>query len=224
VELVRVRLLAAESEIGALEYFYASRLGLQRLGAVRFRVGESELDFVASESNAFYHFALLVRGDRFEAALAWAETRVPLLPDPVTGENVFDFSNWDALACYFEDPAGNIVELIAHGDIGPSGARGPFEAGELLGISELGLVGDPRMIATDLEKLGLSVWDGTLDEPGRLAFIGEKGRTLILSPKGRGWLPTGAPAENHPAEVVLSGPPRGKVVTGGHTVSRNGDT
>jgi catechol-2,3-dioxygenase len=150
VEFIRVRLLAAESELDALENFYASRLGLQQLGDVRFRIGESELEFVGSRSNAFYHFALLVPGDRFDAALALAEARVPLLPNADTGETVFDFSNWDAPACYFEDPAGNIVELIAHRDIGTSGARGPFEAGELLGSSELGLVGDPKTIAADL--------------------------------------------------------------------------
>jgi len=30
------------------------------------------------------------------------------------GSGVFDFENWDARAVYFLDPAGSIVELIAH--------------------------------------------------------------------------------------------------------------
>ena len=223
MEFVRVALLAAEPRLGALEEFYGSGLGLDPLGGHRFRIGESELEFVGSRGAPFYHFALLVPGDRFDAALAWAAEHVTLLPDRETDDVVFDFTNWDALACYFEDPAGNIVELIAHRDIGASGVGGPFEAHELLGISELGLVGEPKTMATDLEKLGLSVWDGTVHEPGRLAFVGEKGRTLILSPEGRGWLPTGAPAESHPAEAVLSGPHRAEIATGGHTVSRSGD-
>ena len=63
---------------------------------------------------------------------------------------------------------------------------------------------------TELEKLGLDLWDGTLEE-GRLAFMGERGRTLILAPPGRGWMPTGRPSAPHPVEAELSGPPAGAV-------------
>jgi catechol 2,3-dioxygenase-like lactoylglutathione lyase family enzyme len=202
--------------------FYGSRLGLESLGGHRFRVGESEVEFVPSGGDPFYHFALLVPGDRFDAALEWVRERVELLPDRETGDAVFDFSNWDALACYFEDPAGNIVELIAHREMGPNGVRGPFDPGELLGFSELGLVGEPKTIAAALQELDLNLWDGTVDEPGRLAFIGEKGRTLILSPPGRGWLPTGRPAEPHPVEVVLSDGPRREIQIEGHRIRRGG--
>ncbi len=83
------------------------------------------------------------------------------------------------------------------------------------GLSELGLVGEPPVLALPLFELGLDLWSGTLDEPGRLAFIGERGRTLILAPEGRGWMPTGRPAEPHPVEVVLSGPPTGRVELAG---------
>ena len=41
-------------------------------------------------------------------------------------------------------------------------------------------------------------------------FVGEKARTLILAPPGRGWLPTGRPAEPHPVEARLSGSPKGE--------------
>jgi hypothetical protein len=54
-----------------------------------------------------------------------------------------------------------------------------------------------------LESRGLRLWDGTIDEPDRLAFVGEPGRTLILAPSGRGWMPTGRPAEPHPVEFRL---------------------
>jgi hypothetical protein len=66
----------------------------------------------------------------------------------------------------------------------------------------------------------LGLWDGTVDEPGRLAFVAEKARTLILSPVGRGWLPTGRPAEPYPVEVVLSGPELpARIIGGVHRVS-----
>jgi hypothetical protein len=178
--------------------FYARVLGL---GPAPFRIGETTLDFTPAEGEPFYHYALLVPGDRFAAALAWARERVVLLPGQ-EGNDVFDFGFWDALACYFHDPAGNIVELIAHRGVGESGADGPFAASELLGLSELGLVGDPPELAAALEPLGAELWSGSL-EPGALAFAGERARTLILAPQGRGWLPTGRPAEAHPVDAVV---------------------
>ena len=75
-----------------------------------------------------------------------------LLPRPGSGELVFDFSFWDALACYFRDPAGSIVELIAHRGLGERGTRGAFSGEELLGLSEVGLVGDMASMSRDLEQ------------------------------------------------------------------------
>jgi catechol 2,3-dioxygenase-like lactoylglutathione lyase family enzyme len=177
--------------------FYRETLGLPVAnGAVR--IGETTLRFEPAEGEPFYHYALLVPGDRFDASLAWARERVELLGD------VFDFDNWDALAVYFHDPAGNIVELIAHHGLEENGRAGAFAAEELVGLSELGLVGDRRAQLADLEERGLELWSGTIENPDTLGFVGEKGRTLILAPPGRGWLPTGRPAEPHPVEFVLA--------------------
>jgi hypothetical protein len=180
-----------------LRDFYGGELGLPLAGDA-IVVGETRLRFELTDGGAFYHFALLVPGDRFDAALGWARERVELLGD------VFDFEAWDARALYFHDPAGNIVELIAHRLLEESKRSGPFAAAELVGFSELGLVGDPPELLRRLQTLGLELWDGTIDEPGGLGFVGEKGRTLILAPSGRGWLPTGRPAEAHPVETRLS--------------------
>ena len=189
MRFAEVRLGAPAHLLSELRDFYA-----------RFETGETKLEFAAAEGEPFYHFALLVPSARFEAALQ--ATPAPL-PDRESGEVVFDFTNWDAKAFYFHDPAGNIVEVIAHEGIDEHG------------LSELGLVGDPNELAPSLLELGLELWDGTLDEPGRLAFIGERGRTLILAPERRGWLPTGRPAEPHPVEAVISGPPRGRAELAG---------
>ena len=178
-----------------LSAFYRDVLGLPLEGPA-VRVGETLLRF-ESEDDAFYHFALLVPGDRFDAALEWARERVELLGD------VFDFDFWDARAVYFLDPAGNIVELIAHHELARSGRSGAFAANELVGVSELGIVGDPPQLLRELETAGIELWDGSVEGENQLAFVGEQGRTLILSPPGRGWLPTGRPAEPHPVELVL---------------------
>jgi catechol 2,3-dioxygenase-like lactoylglutathione lyase family enzyme len=215
VRFTRVRLNAPQQRRRELADFYGSRLGLSMAsssGEPSFQIGETTLDFVAGPGAAFYHFALLVPGNRFDAALAWANERTTLLPEPRTGEVVFDFDFWDANACYFEDPAGNIVELIAHRGIDGTDADGPFLAAELTGLSELGLVGDLPEMAESLARLGLHGWAGSADPSGGLAFVGEQARTLILAARGRGWLPTGRAAEVHDVDVLLSARPAGEVL------------
>jgi hypothetical protein len=73
-------------------------------------------------------------------------------------------------------------------------------------VCELGLVvPDKPEAAQALGQLGIGLWDGTLELPDRLAFMGGRDGVLILSPPGRGWMPTGRPAELHPASVVVGG-------------------
>jgi catechol 2,3-dioxygenase-like lactoylglutathione lyase family enzyme len=225
VDFLRVSLRVSDTSLTALRDFYGGRLGIpvldDRSDLVAFGIGTTRLEFRAGDGAPFYHFALLVPGDRFARALEWAGTCTELLPDRESGEVVFDFTNWSAEACYFHDPAGNIVELIAHRGLGESSAEGAFAAGELLGLSELGLVGSPAALADGLAPLGLELWDGSVEGEGRLGFVGERGRTLILSSVGRGWLPTGRRAEPHPVEAVLSGPPEGEVVANGYRITRS---
>jgi catechol 2,3-dioxygenase-like lactoylglutathione lyase family enzyme len=213
-----VRLHAPAHALAALSDFYEGRLGLPGL-----RVGETQLELVAGAGEPFYHFAFLVPGNRFHAALDWIGERAELLPDPETGEVVFDFESWDGLGCYFHDPAGNIVELTAHRGMEETDTSGAFAGTELIGISELGLVGATATMAGVLRVvLQMPLWSGTVGEKGRLAFIGEAGRTLILAPAGRGWAPSGRPAEQHPAEAVLTGPPNRAVTLedGRYRISR----
>ena len=215
MRFVHVALRAPERHIGSLASFYES-LGLPSTpvaGRSSFRIGETTLELVAGSGSPFYHFALLVPGNRFDAALRWARRQTSLLPDSRSGAVVFDFDFWDANACYFHDPAGNIVELIAHRGIEETEAEGDFRGAELVGVSELGLVGDlPTMASALALQVGLELWDGTVEQPGGLAFVGERARTLILAPPGRGWLPTGRPAELHEVDVLFSGPPEGEVL------------
>jgi hypothetical protein len=206
----------APALVPELTAFYSGTLGLGSVpavtGAVAVAVGETTLEFRAGVGRPFYHCAFLVPGDRFDAAHRWAAERVAILPDADTGEEVFDFEHWDAQALYFHDPAGSIGELIAHRGIGASGVTGCFHPDELLGVSEVGIVGDPPLLADALaQTFALRVWSGSVSEEGRLGFVGEKGRTLILSRAGRPWLPTGRPAEAHPVELVLTGVDDGEV-------------
>ena len=200
MRFLRLTLETPVARLAEVAQFYESALALPVTGPLAFRVGETELELRPSRDEPFYHFALLVPGDRFDAALEWAQTCTTLLPEPDT---VFDFDFWDAQACYFHDPAENIVELIAHRAIAPSEKAGRFRPDELVGVSEVGLVGDPPTLAAGLREVGLELWSGNLEE---LAFVGEQARTFILAPERRGWLPIARPAEPHAVEAVIEGP------------------
>jgi catechol 2,3-dioxygenase-like lactoylglutathione lyase family enzyme len=206
-----VRLAAAPDVMEALRRFYVDRLGLADGSGDGDRLvltaGPARVEFVpaAGGERPFYHFALLAPGNRYAAARAWLERCAELLSRPGQTSTTFRFDAWDADACYFHDPAGNIVELIAHRGCGgaPDGA---FTAAELRGISELGMVvTDPPAAAEALASAGLELWSGSVEGAGALAFIGRQAHTLILCPPGRPWLPTQRPAEAHPVTATVAG-------------------
>jgi hypothetical protein len=193
VKIMRARLQTPADSADALARFHGGRAGYTVL----------EFEPVA-EGRPFYHFALRVPRNRFDEARKWLAAKSPLLPGR-DGETTFEFAFWNAQACYALDPGDNIVELIAHRELpDASDVEGPFGEDELLGMCELGLVGpDPRAMAAALEPLGVGLWSGTLDEPGRLAFMGGRDGVLILSEPGRGWIPTGRPGEIWPVDVTV---------------------
>jgi len=205
---------AAASRLTEVERFYCDELGIpgtRDATDLRLHIGSAHLTFVAaSGSEPFYHFALLVPGNRFEAAREWLAAVTPLLAHPETGATTFDFDFWDARDCYAHDPAGNIVELIAHRGLEDSAETGRFRAAELRGISEVGLVTGDLLVALErLRAAGVVLWYGDVGRREGLGFVGRKAHTLILVPTGRPWLPTGRPAEAHSLEVALrarSGP------------------
>lgn len=218
LRFVRITLEAHESRAEALYEFYAGSLGLAPAGPSAFEVGTTTLEFrPGANGDPFYHVALRVPRNRFEASHAWLGERADLLPDEETGDTRFDFTFWNAEACYVHDPCGSIVELIAHHELPEeTPGDGPFRGAELLGVCELGAPGpDVPAMARALAGLGIELWDGTIDEPGRLAFMGGRDGVLILAPLGRGWLPTGRPAEPWPIEAVVAGEHEGEVVLPG---------
>jgi catechol 2,3-dioxygenase-like lactoylglutathione lyase family enzyme len=197
--IAHLELSAPAGLADALEEFYDEHLSLPPSGPVTFAA-------VSDDSRPFHHAAFLVPSGRFDAALTWARARFDLLAH--AGNVVVAFPAWRARACYFHDPAGNILELIAHDDeVAGAGSGAPFSPRELAGVSEIGLVvADPAAAAKPLRaELGLELWAGGVEGPAALGFVGRRARTLILSAPGRGWLPTGRPAEIHPVTVTIAG-------------------
>lgn len=229
ISFSQVRFETAPELLPELAAFYGATLDLGLVPSagdgVAVAVGETAVEFLGGHDHPYYHFALLLPGDRFAAAHRWLAERVAILPDESSGAAVFEFEHWDAQALYFHDPAGSIVELIAHRGVGESGVTGRFHPRELLGLSEVGLVGAPERSAEALaDTLDLVVWSGSATEAGRLAFVGEKARTLILAQPGRAWLPTGRAAEAYPVEVVITGVAAEEVQLGEGIVVRGAAT
>jgi D-alanyl-D-alanine carboxypeptidase len=218
MEICAVTLAVPTVRAAAIENFYGEALGLRRLDD-GWSIGTSRLAFEPADGAPFYHFAFLVPGNRFDAALGWAQERVSLLRDRHAGGLVTHFRNWDADACYFHDPAGNIVELIAHRAVAGPDRDGDFGCDELLRISEIGLVGEPKRLVAACGGLGLEVFPGDLGRGDGLVFLGEPTATLIVSACGRGWLPLGRPAEVHPVHVVVAGSTPGTARAGEHDVT-----
>lgn len=211
--ITSIRLAAAAGAMEALERFYVGCLGFAAdVDGDRLTLqtgGGSRVTFepAPDDGGPFFHFALLVPGDRYAAARSWLEPCAGLLSRPEQTSTTFRFDAWDADACYFHDPAGNIVELIAHRGVGERRADGAgFAAGELLGISEIGLVvTDPPAAARTLASVGVDLWSGGVVGHDALAFIGRQAHTLILCAPGRPWLPTQRPAECYAVTASLAG-------------------
>ena len=213
MRILTARLQTAADSLDDLARFY---------GGLPFRAGGTvvELEPVGDGRRPFYHFALRVPRNRFAEASAWLACLSPLLAGK-GGETTFEFDFWNAQACYALDPGDNIVELISHRELpDESSVEGAFGADELLGMCELGLVcPDPRAAAAALDPLDITLWSGTLDEPGGLAFMGGRDGVLILSEPGRGWMPTGRPAEPWPVDVVVEGTNGAVAQLSGHRIA-----
>lgn len=179
------------TDLTAAYSFYAGDLGLpvvrRATDALTLQAGASRLTFRRVERAAApcYHFAFNIHPTRFERARASMAALTPLVHDR-SGRDVFDFRSWDATACYFIDPLGNVGELIARRDL--RGEPVPSDPG-ILSLGEIGLVtGDVPALTKRLSReLGIGVYrDSAGDE---FAALGDEHGLLILARQGREWYP-----------------------------------
>lgn len=185
-------------DLHAAYSFYAGDLGLpvvrRAADTLTLQAGASRLTFRKADATGaapFYHFAFNIHPARFERARAMMAAITPLVHDH-DGNEVFDFRSWDATACYFIDPLGNVGELIARREL--RGEPVPTEPG-ILSIGEIGLVtGDVPALTRRLSReLSVGVYR---DSAGtEFAALGDPHGLLILVRQGRVWYPdTGKPA------------------------------
>lgn len=207
MDLLEVRLRAADP--AALHDFYAVTLGLpvsfDPAGCLAVQAGATRLVFEPSGAAGgdlapLYHFAFNVPTNRFPEAKRWIQARTPLLRR--NGEDELYFDVWNAHACYFEDPAGNILEFIARHNLGEEDER-PFGPHAIQRISEIGLPAPTvaQMVDALTGAPGLSLFSGDRDN---FAALGDEHGLVIVVPEGRGWLPEERiPAAAFPAALTL---------------------
>src|SRR5262245_7878322 len=126
--ILSLELLTA-APLADMKRFYHQTLGLRVLEEKADRLtiagGETRITFIQAGPNdgkPFYHFAFNIPENKIVAARDWQKQRGPLLPIPAhqrataLGDDIVDYSHWNAHSVFFFDPAENVVEYIARHD------------------------------------------------------------------------------------------------------------
>jgi len=180
---------------------------------VDIRAGATELVFTQADENrpCLYHFAFNIPENQFETAKKWLALRSDPLADE-DGNFTFDFGNWNSHSLYFEDAAGNILELIARHDL-----KNTSDEFSILSVSEIGLATEDvlALVKSLQEKTGLLPYKDESTES--FTAIGNAEGLFIIVKQGRIWYPnSGVPAQLLPLRIhfqvdetkmVLSGMP-----------------
>jgi catechol-2,3-dioxygenase len=186
--------------------FFESALGLP-VEDEAVQIGGSRLRFTRGVPSAPYHLAVNIPQNQVRAAKDWLERRASLLSD-----EVFDFAFWNAEAVYFEDPDGNVWELIGRRGLHNDRA-GSFGPELFLGLSEVGLpVADTRPAIEILEQtFGLAVFSGDRDQ---FTALGDDNGLFIVVRPGRLWLPTERACDENHVHVTIEGREEADAVIG----------
>lgn len=201
------RLTIAAADLPAQRRFYAEVLGLAVRPAgdgLLVQAGRSQLAMrpAPAGERPCYHIAFAVPFARLIAAHNHIAARTPLVADSA-GATMIDHAGWGARACYFLDPAGNILECIARIDEPADDPAAP-PAPAILAIAEVGVVtGDvPQAAAAICARLGAGIFSGSASPD--FTAIGDRHGLLIIVRRGRIWYPdTGRAAAPAPLEAVV---------------------
>lgn len=207
---MEIKLLTLQTnELEIMKGFYTQYLGFsiceERLNAFQIQVGTSILEFTNENviGEPYYHFAFNIPANQFQEAKEWLKEKTTLLLED--GEDEADFSFWSAHACYFEDPAGNIVELIARHNMNPNN-EAPFSVNAILNISEIGLtVQDAPKVGEQLKKVNIFERDNDPITNTSLNFMqaNSNGVFVLLTSLGRRWLFSEKKSKIYPMIITL---------------------
>ncbi|WP_145320676.1 VOC family protein [Paenibacillus xylanexedens] len=192
------------ARLEGLKHFYCDTLGMEVSSETdqgfNLQVGSTKIIFKQCETDhePFYHVAWLIPTNRFKEAKQWAVSRVVLSREDDRDETYS--ANWDSHSVYFEDPAGNIIELIAHHRI-QNESDHDFSTKDILQVCEIGLVTDDVMsTVNELQQIGLERWGEVSDT---FAPVGDVHGLFIVVKKERTWFFSTQKAQIYPLEVSI---------------------
>jgi catechol-2,3-dioxygenase len=168
------------------------------------RAGRTRLSFSAAPPGEHprYHIAFSVPLARFDAARRLIAAHTPLIS--ADGDEVIVHASWDAVAFYFRDPAGSILECIARRGEPLDDDSAPV-APAIRSVCEVGLVVDevPAMAAALRGALGVAPFRDSEGET--FTALGDEEGLLILVQREREWYPsTGLAAAPAPLQLALT--------------------
>ena len=202
------KLILQTSALKELTDFYIKRIELpvelSGESEIKIKTGSTELVFQQSTSGIpFYHFAINIPANKIEEAKSWLKERVELIWIEQYKSDISDFTGWHAQSVYFDDPAGNILELIARFDLDNKTDR-PFSSAQFLSVSEVGLVFKEdefdKRTENLLQRYQLSYFDKQPPLP-QFRAVGDDEGLFVMVPEKRNWFPTSKPAGIFPMEI-----------------------
>lgn len=203
--MILEQLILETNQIAELKHFYKYVLDLQvpeeSWNSFIIKVGFTQLMFTETKHNnePFYHFAINIPSNKFEKAKAWIKERGVELNIEDGKDEVF-FQSWNANSIYFEDPAGNIVELIARHNL-PNAMEGEFTSDDMLNVSEIGIAREQVLpLVRVLNEKGIPSWR---EEDEDFTPVGNEEGLIIVVKRARRWYFSNKNAEIYPVTLFI---------------------
>lgn len=184
--------------------FYTSVLGLKLISedseSFTLSIGSTNLIFTQSKEILNYHFAINIPSNKIIDAYEWLKKRVKI--QGFNGNEIVNFSDWNAEAIYFHDAGKNIVEFIARKKLNIISEVNFSEEG-LLCISEIGTpTNNVRKIYKELNtKYGLEKYD--CEDDVFCAIGDEHGLFIVIDKTKKKWIPNMDDAGANPYKISI---------------------
>lgn len=187
-----------------MKRFYVNVLGLDITDSTSeqftVNVGATDITFHQSDDPSFYHFAINIPGNQFFIMKEWIKNRLTLIRSKGVTEIYYQSLGGDSI--YFEDPAGNLVELIARRN---RDLFGSLSKEVFLDVSEVGIT-TPYVyeVGEELQDIGLPLRLGTEINTEGMNYLGRESSYIVLVPPRWKWEFSKRKAETHPLEITFT--------------------
>ncbi|AEV33524.1 putative ring-cleavage extradiol dioxygenase [Owenweeksia hongkongensis DSM 17368] len=187
------------------KYFYTNKFAFDVVEesdeSITLQMGDSKLTFLENRlKKSYYHFAVNIPFDSINKALHWLDKKVDIIE--TKDGKIQDFSNWKALAIYFLDPAGNVVEFIGRERI-KSKSRTVFNEKDIINISEVGVPVFQVSEAFKIISQESSLQKFDCDASTFCASGDDEGLFIIVDKAEKTWFPTDEAAKAYPLKVLF---------------------